>query len=171
MVNIKSFTNTGKTFADHKRGNSMETRILFVCTLLAVSAAVSAQTQARVVEPFNLNQVTLLPSQFKSAMDRTCSYQLFLNTDRMLYSFRQNYGLSTKGATPAGGLETNRVRGYSVGHMLSALSQAYASTGDNRYKLKADTLVSELAICQNADASKAFSAGYLSGFPKARSTK
>jgi DUF1680 family protein len=144
----------------------MKTRILFVSMLLAVAASLSAQTQARVVEPFKLNQVTLLQSQFKSAMDRTCSYQLFLNTDRMLYSFRENYGLSTKGATPAGGLETNRVRGYTVGHMLSALSQAYASTGDNRYKLKADTLVSELAICQNADASKGFSAGYLSGFPE-----
>jgi DUF1680 family protein len=146
----------------------MKTRIMFVCTLLAVAATVSAQTQARVVEPFKLNQVTLLPSQFKSAMDRTCSYQLFLNTDRMLYSFRQNYSLSTKGASSAGGWENMAVRGFTVGHMLSALSQAYATTGDNRYKLKADTLVSELAICQNADASKGFSAGYLSAFPESQ---
>jgi DUF1680 family protein len=149
----------------------MKTRILFVSTMLAVAASLSAQTQARVVEPFKLNQVTLQPSQFKSAMDRTCSYQLFLNTDRMLYSFRENYGLSTKGATPAGGLETNQVRGFTVGHMLSALSQAYASTGDNRYKLKADTFVTELAICQNAAASKGFSAGYLSGFPESQVDK
>jgi uncharacterized protein len=146
----------------------MKTRTMFVCTLLAVATTVSAQTQARVVQPFKLNQVTLLPSQFKSAMDRTCSYQLFLNTNRMLYSFRQNYSLSTQGASSAGGWENMAPRGFTVGHMLSALSQAYATTGDNRYKLKADTLVAELAICQNADASKGFSTGYLSAFPESQ---
>jgi DUF1680 family protein len=146
----------------------MKTRILFIGTLLAVASAVSAQTQARTVVPFALNQVTLLTSQFKSNMDRTCVYLLFLNTDRMLYSFRQNYGFSTKGAQPAQGWETMAVRGHAVGNLLSALAQAYASTGDNRYKLKADTIVSELALCQNADASKGFSAGYLSAFPESQ---
>jgi len=143
-------------------------RILFFCMLLAVAATVSAQTQVRIVEPFKLNQVTLLSSQFKSNMDRTCSYQLFLNTDRMLYSFRQNYGLNTKGASSAGGWEGMAPRGFTVGHMLSALSQAYAATGDTKYKLKADTLVSELVLCQNADATKGFGTGYLSAFPESQ---
>ena len=146
----------------------MKTMILFVSTLLAIAATASAQTQARVVTPFALNQVTLLPSQFKSNMDRTCVYLLFLNTDRMLYSFRQNYGLSTKGVQPAGGWETMAVRGNFIGNLMSALAQAYAATGDNRYKLKADTIVSELAICQNADASKGFGTGYLSAFPESQ---
>jgi DUF1680 family protein len=144
----------------------MKTRMIIVCTLLAFAVTVSAQTQARAVVPFALNQVTLLPSQFKSNMDRTCSYLLFLNTDRMLYSFRQNYGLSIKGAQAPGGWESmaGAPKGAFVGNLLTALAQAYAVTGDNRYKLKADTLVSELALCQNADASKGFGAGYLSAF-------
>ena len=136
----------------------------FFCTVLTLAAALSAQPQERIVEPFALNQVTLLPSQFKSNMERTCTYLLFLNTDRMLYCFRQNYGLSTKGAVPAGGWE-----GRTSGVILSGTSLPHSrrrmpplvTTGTSS---SGDTIVAELAICQDAASSKNYSTGYLSGF-------
>lgn len=118
------------------------------------------------VNQFKLDQVKLLASPFKSAMDRKCSYLLFLDNNRLLYSFRSNYKLSTQGARQYGGWETLAIRGHTAGHVLSALAQAYQSTGDIRYKTKADSLVTELQKCQNAAVSAGFGAGYLAAIPE-----
>jgi DUF1680 family protein len=52
-----------------------------------------------------------------------------VDLDRLLYNFRVNVGIATS-AQPCGGWEspTTELRGHSVGHLLSALAQAYAST-------------------------------------------
>jgi len=134
--------------------------------VICVIVAVHAQPQTLVVNPFQLSQVTLLPGPFKNAMDRKCNYLLFLDKNRMLYSFRANYKLSTQGAAQYGGWESMEIRGHTMGHLLSALAQAYQSTGDLRYKAKADSLVTELQKCQAAAVSAGFSAGYLAAIPE-----
>jgi len=142
-------------------------RILQYALVAVISVSITAQSQTvPKVFPFALNQVTLLPGPFKSAMDRKCNYLLFLDNNRLLYSFRANYKLSTQGATQYGGWESMDIRGHTTGHMLSALAQAYQSTGDARYKAKADSLVTELQKCQNAVVSAGFSAGYLAAIPE-----
>ena len=117
-------------------------------------------------KPFPLSQVTLLDSPFKDAMDRTCSYLRFLDADRMLYSFRSNYGLSTQGAQAPGGWEATdcKLRGHSMGHFLVALAQAYASTGDEQYKTKAEYIIDELEKCQNEATNQGYNAGFLSAY-------
>ncbi|MGA2507717.1 MAG: beta-L-arabinofuranosidase domain-containing protein [Chitinispirillaceae bacterium] len=138
-----------------------------VITVFSVFITVQSQTvPQQKVFSFALNQVTLLPGPFKDAMDRKCNYLLFLDNNRLLYSFRANYGLSTQGATQYGGWESMDIRGHTTGHMLSALAQAYQSTGDARYKAKADSLVTELQKCQNAAGSAGFGAGYLAAIPE-----
>jgi DUF1680 family protein len=93
-------------------------------------------------------------------MDRKCSYLLFLNNDRLLYWFRANNNLPTQGVQPYGSWENwAGIKGHTMGHVLSGLAQAYQSTGDNRYKAKAETLITELQKCQNA-------AGYLAAIPE-----
>jgi DUF1680 family protein len=138
-----------------------------VIAVFSVFIAVQSQTvpQQKVL-PFALNQVTLLPGPFKSAMDRKCNYLLYLDNNRLLYSFRANYNLSTQGAAQYGGWETMNIRGHTTGHVLSALAQAYQSTGDARYKAKADSLVVELQKCQNAAVAAGFGAGYLAAIPE-----
>jgi uncharacterized protein len=138
--------------------------ILSLAGVLAI--AVSAQPPARIVNPFQLSQVTLLASPFKDAMDRKCNYLRFLDNNRLLYSFRANYKLSTQGAAQYGGWESMAIRGHTTGHVLSALAQAYQSTGDVQYKAKADSLVVELQKCQNAAVSAGFGAGYLAAIPE-----
>ena len=97
-------------------------------------------------EPFSLTQVKLLDSPFRAAMELDEKYLLSLDCDRLLYTFRVNAGLPTQ-ARPYGGWEapTVELRGHAVGHYLSACSLMYASTGDVRFKERADKIVAGFA--------------------------
>ncbi|UJF35484.1 beta-L-arabinofuranosidase domain-containing protein [Paenibacillus hexagrammi] len=119
-----------------------------------------------VVQPFSLKQVSLESSPFTENRDRTYSMLLFLDNDRMLYNFRAAAGLSTEGAQPLGGWDApnSNLRGHSTGHYLSALSMAYASSGDTRFKDKLDDMITELGKVQDAMPSQGYSEGFLSGY-------
>jgi DUF1680 family protein len=121
-----------------------------------------------VAVPFDLTNVTLLPSPFQTNMLLDQAYLLSLDPDRLLYNFRANVGLSTSNAVPYGGWEAPGVqlRGHFVGHYLSACAQMYASTGDSRFKARTDYLVGELAKCQAASPAAGFNTGYLSAYPE-----
>ncbi|MER6528024.1 beta-L-arabinofuranosidase domain-containing protein [Streptomyces sp. NPDC001508] len=120
-----------------------------------------------VLAPFALGAVRLLDSPFLDNMRRTCAYLLFVDVDRLLHTFRLNVGLPSA-AQPCGGWEAPDVqlRGHTTGHLLSALAQAHAGTGDRAYADKADGLVRALAECQKAAESAGFHRGYLSAFPE-----
>lgn len=121
------------------------------------------------VEPFPLGDVKLLPGPFQEARDRTFSnLRTLVDADRMLYAFRKTAALDTKGAAPLNGWEdpTCPVRGSYPGHVLSALSQGVASTGDPDLARKLDYLVTELARVQDASRAAGYSDGYLSAFPE-----
>src|SRR5690348_6681676 len=130
-------------------------------TLLAATAGAAAATAApalvseraaaaTVARPdtgvsayaFPLTAVQLLTSPFTANTGRTQSYLLYLDNDRMLHTFRLNVGLSSS-ATACGGWEspTTELRGHSTGHLLSALAQAYASSGNTAFKTKGDAIV------------------------------
>jgi uncharacterized protein len=120
------------------------------------------------VEPFPMTAVRLLPnSVFHDAQEWNRGYMTRLDADRMLYTFRENAGLPTKGAKPLGGWEqpengqrSSELRGHFAGHFLSASALLWASTGDRAAKDKADYMVAEMAKCQ-----KKLGGKYLSAFP------
>ncbi|WP_262698562.1 MULTISPECIES: beta-L-arabinofuranosidase domain-containing protein [Streptomyces] len=116
---------------------------------------------------FALSEVRLLDSPFLANMRRTCAYLLFVDIDRLLHTFRLTVGLPSS-AEPCGGWEAPGVqlRGHTTGHLLSALAQAHANTGDDAYADKARRLVSALAECQRAAPTAGFHRGYLSAFPE-----
>jgi DUF1680 family protein len=118
--------------------------------------------------------VRLLGGPFQGSQQRNLAYLLFLDPDRMLRSFRVNYGVPVR-ATPIGGWESpdSMIRGHVTGHLLSALAWAYAGTGttpgDPRrraLKAKGDYLVAQLASLQARAPKAGYSPGYLSGFPE-----
>jgi DUF1680 family protein len=113
--------------------------------------------------PFDLKQVRLLDGPFKDAMERDKKYLKELESDRLLHNFRVNAGLPSS-AEPLGGWEKPDVelRGHTVGHYLSACALMVASTDDEALREKADSIVSELARCQEALGGS----GYLSAFPE-----
>ncbi|RXK86831.1 glycoside hydrolase family 127 protein [Filimonas effusa] len=122
------------------------------------------------VSCFNLNQVKLLDGRCLQNRQRAVNWLLSIDTKRLLHSFRTNAGIYS--GNEGGYFETKKLagwesldcelRGHTTGHILSALALAYGATGDDVFRLKADSLVSGLAQVQsvlNQD-------GYLSAFPQ-----
>ncbi len=128
---------------------------------LAADARVPPKIALR-AEPFDLTQVRLLDGPFQHAQELDRQYLLSLDPQRFLHDFRINAGIPSS-AQPLGGWEDPKceVRGHFVGHYLSACALMYASTGDERLKQKAATIVAGLAECQAK-----LGSGYLSAFPE-----
>jgi DUF1680 family protein len=119
---------------------------------------------------FDLQDVKLLDGRFKENMVREQQWLLSIGVNRLLHSFRTNAGVFSG---PEGGYDAGlklagwesldcELRGHTTGHILSGLSLMYASTGDEVYKLKGDSLVAGLAEVQKALKQD----GYLSAFPQ-----
>lgn len=109
---------------------------------------------------FDLSQVSLLESTFKTAMKADEAYLMVIDPDRLLHNFRKNSGLQPKGDI-YGGWESDGLAGHSLGHFLSALSMNYASTQDPAYLKKVNYIIDELDECQ-----KARKTGYIGAIPK-----
>ncbi|HTN19745.1 MAG TPA: beta-L-arabinofuranosidase domain-containing protein [Pelobium sp.] len=122
------------------------------------------------INAFDLSDVRLLDGRFKDNMQREQKWLLSLSTQRLLHTFRTNAGVydGNEGGyftvKKLGGWESLdcELRGHSVGHILSGLALMYASTKDEVYKLKGDSLVAGLAEVQKALNQN----GYLSAFPQ-----
>ncbi|MGP2442441.1 beta-L-arabinofuranosidase domain-containing protein [Streptomyces sp. JW3] len=118
--------------------------------------------------PFALGQVRLTASRWLDNQHRTAAYLRFVDVDRLLYNFRANHGLATKGAAATGGWEAPDFpfRSHVQGHFLTAWAQLYAVTGDTVARDKALYMVAELAKCQANNSAAGFTAGYLCGYPE-----
>lgn len=119
---------------------------------------------------FNLSDVKLLDSRFKDNMKRDSAWIMSFPVERLLHSFRTNAGVYSGyegghyAIEPLGGWESLdcELRGHAIGHMLSALSELYASTGEEVFKMKSDSLVSGLSEVQKTLGNS----GYLSAYPE-----
>jgi uncharacterized protein len=116
---------------------------------------------------FPLKDVQLLEGPFRQNQSRNSTYLLFLDPERMLRSFRLNYGQAST-AEPLGGWEKpeSQIRGHVTGHLLSGLALTYANTGDQAARIRGRYLVSQLAQLQARAATAGFHPGYLSAFPE-----
>ena len=120
-------------------------------------------------ESFSLKDVRLLDSRFHDNMRRDSAWLASLSTDRLLHSFRTTAGVP---AGREGGYMTVKklggwesldceLRGHTTGHVMSALAQMYAATGDPLMKAKGDSIVQGLRTVQEAHGN-----GYISAFPE-----
>ncbi len=122
------------------------------------------------VTTFDLQEVRLLDSPFKENMERSSKWILSLKVNSLLHSFRTNAGVFS--GREGGYITVQKLagwesldcelRGHTTGHVLSALAMFYGSTGNEVYKLKADSLVKGLAEVQIALKQN----GYLSAYPQ-----
>lgn len=101
----------------------------------------------RLVSSFKPEEVVLLDSKFKRAMETDKQFLMKLDPDRLLSAFRSNALLQPK-AERYGGWESMGLAGHSLGHYLSALSLLYASEKDIAVKQRIDYIVSELVEIQ-----------------------
>ncbi len=118
-----------------------------------VSAEVGAPVKPAVplrAHALPLADVRVTGGPLKRAQDLDAEYLLSLEVDRMMAFLRKSAGLEPK-AQGYGGWDGpgRQLTGHIAGHYLSGVSLMYASTGDVRFKQRADYLVAELKAVQD----------------------
>lgn len=157
--------------------------ILFICThAMSAQSVYPGQHKGKITQPlrgkvqayaFDLKDIRLLDSPFKDNMQRESAWILSLGVDRLLHSFRTSAGswAGLEGGYTAikklGGWESLdcELRGHTTGHIMSGLAYLYASTGNEIYKLKSDSLINGLAEVQDVLLQNGHN-GYLSAYPE-----
>ena len=106
--------------------------------IVTVKNEKASATPNRTLEAFKLNQVSLTAdihndkTKFIENRDKFITGLAHTNPDNFLYMFRNAFGQEQPvGAEPLGGWDSQqtKLRGHATGHYLSAIAQAYASTG------------------------------------------
>lgn len=149
---------------------------LFVSAILASTMATQqVQAQSELYPHlFNLEEVTLNESVFKTAMELNNKTLLEYDVDRLLTPFMRQAGFSDWEKEHPNfsnwGSGNFRLDGHVGGHYLSALSLAYAASKDEamRTKLKErlDYMVDKMEQCQAVfDNNTEGLYGYIGGYP------
>lgn len=117
-------------------------------------------------QPFPSSDVQLLPGAYQKRRDLNRAYVLSLTNDNLLQNHYLEAGIGHYGhlRTTYGGAGGNdgpgderhwgwetpggQLRGHFLGHWLSAVAREVASTGDAGWRHRLDTVVAELARCQ-----------------------
>ncbi len=129
---------------------------LFGCSKEKIETAIPLENQ---LTDFKMSQVELLDSYESNAFAKEVEFLKSLDADKLLKGFCELAGVESD-ATKYGGWETSAIQGHTLGHYLTAVSQAYATSGDEEIKAIADYTVSVLAKCQNPQT------GYLAAIPE-----
>ncbi len=111
------------------------------------------------LEDFLLSEVELRNDYETNALDKEIDYLKLLEADRLLKGFYDIAGIESD-ATLYGGWENSAIKGHTLGHYLTAVSQAYATTGDEELLAIVNEVVEGLAECQNPET------GYLAAIPE-----
>ncbi|HEX6215403.1 MAG TPA: beta-L-arabinofuranosidase domain-containing protein, partial [Vicinamibacterales bacterium] len=102
--------------------------------------------------PLPLTAVRLTGGPLKRAQDLDAAYLLSLDPDRMLAFYRRRANLPQKAEGLTGwDADGRQLTGHIAGHHLSAVSLMWAATGDPRFKQRADYIVAELKVAQDAN--------------------
>ena len=101
--------------------------------------------------PLPLDSVRLTGGPLKHAQDLEFEYLLALEPDRMLAFLRRSAKLEPK-AQGYGGWDGDgrQLTGHIAGHYLSGVSLAWAASGDARFRDRANYIVNELKLIQDA---------------------
>ncbi|MBO4684763.1 MAG: glycoside hydrolase family 127 protein, partial [Desulfovibrio sp.] len=151
---------SGADFAEAKEYTVLGRLVDFDVEVAAkVTAVEELETPAAEARLLKLSDVTLDGDDtiYAQNMGRALEYLKVMDADRMLYNFRKAFGQDTKGAQALAGWDepTGLLRGHSTGHFMSALAEAYASTGDEEYKQKLDYMIDSMRELQLLSKGKA----------------
>ena len=113
---------------------------------------------------FSMGDVTLLDAYEVNALSKEIDYLKSLDADKLLKGFCSLANVENS-ASVYGGWENTAIKGHTLGHYLTAVSQAYATTGDTQLLSITNHIVEVLAQCQNAQT------GYLAAIPETHYTQ
>lgn len=110
------------------------------------------------LEEFAMENVTLLDSYEQNAFEKEVEYLKSLDADRLMRGFGDISGRKIN-AEKYGGWENSAIQGHTLGHYLTAVSQAFAASKDKELKKITDYMISVLDGCQLKN-------GYLHAIPE-----
>jgi DUF1680 family protein len=110
-----------------------------------------------------MQNVTLLDKYEQNAFQKEVKYLKSLDKNRLLKGFCEIAGRQMN-AEKYGGWETSNIQGHTLGHYITAVAQAYASSGDIELKAITDYMISVLKECQQEN-------GYLHAIPESHYDK
>lgn len=119
---------------------------------------VKLETLTEPLEEISMENVTLLDSYEQNAFAKEVEYLKSLDADRLMRGFGDISGRKIN-AEKYGGWETSAIQGHTLGHYLTAVSQAYATSKDKELKKITDYMISVLDECQLKN-------GYLHAIPE-----
>ena len=107
------------------------------------------------VSSFNLEAVLLTNEYYINASEKEVDYLLSFDIDKLLAGFRDTAGLDMKGASRYDGWEDSLIGGHTLGHYLTACSQAYRSANSSETEKEQlisiiKEIVDGLKECQDA---------------------
>lgn len=110
------------------------------------------------LKDFDLGEVLVTDAYEANAFAKELEYLKSFDADRLLKGFRTQAGIVSDAAL-YGGWENTAIKGHTMGHFLTAVSQAYATTGDEELKNTLIYIIDAFAECQK-------DTGYLSAIPE-----
>lgn len=113
---------------------------------------------------FDMSDIVLLDSYETNAFSKEVAYLKKLDADKLLKGFCDIADVESS-ATIYGGWENSAIKGHTLGHYLSAVAQAYATSGDKELLSIVNHIVDVLAKCQNKET------GYLAAIPESHYTQ
>jgi uncharacterized protein len=136
---------------------------IVACCIIGSSLELLAQDKFYPNE-FALGDVMLLDGPFKHARDLNIEVLLKYDVDRLLAPYRKEAGLPEKAKCYP---NWDGLDGHVGGHYLSAMAMNYAATGNVECKKRMEYMISELKLCQEANAQKYpdWGIGYVGGVP------
>ena len=108
------------------------------------------------IKDFNMSKVKILDYYYINAFNKEIEYLKNYDSDRLLAGFFETRGLEPKGLKYPG-WEDKEIKGHTLGHYLTAISQAYINSKDEELLNKINYILYELMVAQ-------FESGYLSAF-------
>ncbi len=114
--------------------------------------------QPQSMQAFAYADVRLTAGPFAHAQQVNVQYLLALEPDKLLAPYLREAGLQTQSGS-YGNWENTGLDGHIGGHYLTALSLAYATTGDEALAQRLDYMLAQLQLAQEINS------GYLSGIP------
>jgi DUF1680 family protein len=147
--------------------NLINKKILVIFYLsLIIPSFINAQDKLYHNE-FPLGDIKLVDGQFKHARDLNIQTLLKYDVGRLLAPYRKEAGLTPKAkAYP----NWDGLDGHVGGHYLSAMAMNYAATGNTECKKRMDYMLTELKICQDANAinNPGWGVEYVGGMPNSK---
>lgn len=108
-----------------------------------------------------MSKVTLGEGIFKTSQEIGEKYILSLDIDRFLAPCYEAHGLTPKKERYTG-WESREISGHSLGHYMSALAAAFASSGNPKLKS-----ILDYAVCELCNIQKTANSGYIGGLVSA----